>query len=991
MKRVAAFFLAVCLMACAVLGSGYPAQTIAIAEPAEAAEQTKEPAEEPTKEPEKESPTPEPQKEEKEEPEPEKETPVPDAEIETPAPDVTEDVSTPTPPEDSGVEETPAPDETEAAEPTETPAPDPKKEEAPKEVIEGDGPVWIATEKGRRYGELKDIILLAEEKDTIYLETKDVIKLAGYTVDALRKVKFAPDPDKFTAKTDAVIVSDLDPMGNAEKNTIFLWVGNPASAPEKTKSPAEQVQLSDEEYAEMEIQAQIAQADGEYPVFTLVCVPELMENQRFAVIINEAEPMALNGNSYNAKAPGELRFAVLDENDAILVKSKKYVVEEIVPADDSQDEPDQTEAPIDDAEEQLIGEEPTGDGSENENKGEEPPVEEIPTEDGLVDETNDTTGGEEPIGDEEGTEETEELMARAMVIEIEIGVSAIDYFPGETSDVAPTFTLSGKPEGDSYRYAVMENGGDPVALSGNTYTAAQAGDYSLRFAILDAVSNIVALSGKYTLSLDFEPPVATKKQAWMEDPNDGSKKLYGTLSGLISQAPSGSTINLLTDEAIALGGGAGLLAGISLKPDPDTFSGQYTVKVSYTQNGLQAQVVDLSGAGGGTEDVELAVTSENYTAGEWANASTGNPVFSLTQIPETATGYGFAVIVNGGTPVRIEDSAFTASEEGQYELVFALLDDLDQIAAQLGPYAVAVDATPPVLLVNVSEEGMLTITVSDAVSETIYISLDGGASWREAAALRSGGIGLEQILSKSYAAGMIQAKDAAGNIAVYDQKITGMGGFGGFGGFGGSGGGDSRTVSHSSSDDDSTTAYNAVDLTTDADEMSVLTLGGETLDLVITRAAADESFEVVGDAAFTVDLAAWNGEEDSAYDTLVLSAITDGADDEYAFLWDFSGSVYKKLSASGIDYLVLRVGERVTAISTAGFTGGARYNLLKANGVASKDFRYHVLMGVPQPDMKLNVDVDGETYSLTDDPASEMYYYDILAGGVDLMNRNFGA
>lgn len=993
MKRFAALFLALCVMCCAMPGSVDVAR-IAMAEPAEATEPTKAPVENNKEE------TPPVKDEKTQEPKEEKAETTPDPVTETPTPAATE-INEPSATE--GTETTPEPTEgegaTDAPDATQTPAgeenqvadatPTPEEEneasdEKQEPVIEGEGPVWIGIENGRRYGELKDIIPLVEEKDTIYLATTDVLKLDNYTVEALRAIKFAPDPEMFTKKSDVVIVSDLDPDGKAVENAIFLWVGNPDTAPEKPANPADELQLSDEEYSEIEIQVQKAQADNELPVFTLISVPELSESQRFAVIVDGDAPRALEGNTYAAVAAGELRFAVLDENSNVLAKSTKYKVEELTIAD----EPDDAQAAPDPT--------PIVDDGTDADTNDEIPVDEegLDVTDGSADDALPIEGD---LTEEQSEEEAAiEARTRAMVIEIEIGVNAIDYFPGETSDVAPTFVLSGKPAGDTYQYAVMTDGGDPVAIDGDRYTAKQDGDYTLRFAIVDAESNIVALSGKYSLSLDFTPPAATKKQAWMIDPDDSSKEIHGTLSGLLNQAPNGTTIYLTSGEVIALSGGAGRLAGIKLTPDPSAFSGSYSVKVSYTHpttgatGSLYVWVADLSGSGGSTDEVELAVTAENYTPGAWTMIP---PVFTLKQVPDTATGYNYAVIVDGGTPIRIDGDEFVADTEGKYTLTFALLNDLDQIAAQSADYDVAVDKTPPVLRVEVGEyDGRLTISVSDTLSDVIYISLDGGASWREAASLESGGLGLSQMLTKAYAANMIQAKDAAGNIAKYDQAIPYSGGWGGMGGFGGGGGGgDSRTVSHSSADDDATTAYNAVDLTTDGEEMSVLTLGGETLDLSIARAAADETFETVGDATFSVDLAAWNGSEEDAYDTLVLTATTGDNDEEYAFRWDFSGAVYKKLSASGIDYLVLRVGDRVTAISTAGFTGGMRYNLLKSNGISSKEFQYHVLMGVPQPELAMRVDVDGETYALSQDETSEIYYYDVLLGGPELMNKTFGA
>jgi hypothetical protein len=78
------------------------------------------------------------------------------------------------------------------------------------------------------------------------------------------------------------------------------------------------------------------------------------------------------------------------------------------------------------------------------------------------------------------------------------------------------------------------------------------------------------------------------------------------------------------------------------------------------------------------------------------------------------------------------------------------------------------------------------------------------------------------------------------------------------------------------------------------------------------------------------------------------------------------------------------------AISTAGFTAGIRYNLLKSGGVASGEFHYVALMGRALEEMELSVYVDGGFYALTDNPAREMYCYDVYFGGGDIMIKPFG-
>ena len=201
---------------------------------------------------------------------------------------------------------------------------------------------------------------------------------------------------------------------------------------------------------------------------------------------------------------------------------------------------------------------------------------------------------------------------------------------------------------------------------------------------------------------------------------------------------------------------------------------------------------------------------------------------------------------------------------------------------------------------------------------------------------------------QAFEIGSLIVRDAAGNSAVYEQRIElqesdGMisrpGGFGG--GFSGGGsGGNSRTVSHSASSDSSTTAYNAVKLQVEAEAMSVLIVGDEQLNLSIQAPnAQDKAFQ----AQFVASLQSWNGQDGDDPDTLVLEAVTNGlSEEERDFVWTFDGGVYKKLAASGVDYLVLKVDDALTALSTAGFTAGSRYSLLKTQGVASRAFVYTI-------------------------------------------------
>jgi hypothetical protein len=790
----------------------------------------------------------------------------------------------------------------------------------------GSGPAWIAVDNGRRYGELDELIDMTD--GIIYISSKDVLQLPNYTLDMLKDVLFEPDRDLFPAEDEVVILSELDHGGNALEGTIFIWVGLPVFI--TPDSPLNGFKLSNDEPLEMEIAVTRVINDGALPAFELSCAPALGEGDRFAVIVGIGDPAAIEGNSYTPDEPCELRFAVLDAGGRILAKSKKHTAE---------------------------------------------PSEQL----GQTEQTEQTVAGERAMLPD---------APPAVAAEIEITVIPTDYFPGEVSNIAPLFTLSGLPSGDYY-YAVMINGGDLVPLTGNTYIAEMEGSYTLRFAIAGEGDKIYAISGKYALNLDFTI-AAGKRQAYTVDANNGSRR-YGTLAGLLAHAQPGSTIYIMTGDTIEISGGAAVLAGISLLPDPDLYGGgRYIVKASFThpgtgaKNGLYITVTDVSGSAEDPGKVDILVEAKKYKPGKWSNAF---PSFSLKKTPDTAAGYSFAVIVDGGSPVLLAKGSYIPDVEGAYRLTFALADGSGRIAAQSANYYVALDMTAPLIRAESGERGII-ITATDALSDTVCISVDAGKTWQESSRQLDGSFTYTFVNTtrKAIPAGTIMARDAAGNIAAYGEEIAGMGG-GGYGGYGGMSGG--RTVSHASSDTSSTIAYEAVALQWEEAEMTVLTLGGEALALTVSRVLPDGSY--VEAASFAAELGAWRSLEDEGYDSLILTAVTgdeDGGD--YAYQWDFSGAVYKKLAASGIDYLILRADGQVMAFSTAGFTAGIRYNLLKSGGVASGEFHYVALMGQALEDMALSVYVDGGFYALTDDPAREMYCYDVYFGSDDIINKPFG-
>ena len=224
-------------------------------------------------------------------------------------------------------------------------------------------------------------------------------------------------------------------------------------------------------------------------------------------------------------------------------------------------------------------------------------------------------------------------------------------------------------------------------------------------------------------------------------------------------------------------------------------------------------------------------------------------------------------------------------------------------------------------------------------------------------------------------------RDRAGNTTAYPDEVTlrpsAQTGASRGGSFGGTA---SRTVTHAASDVTVVVAYNAVQLILDDGSMTQLTVGDEQLELELLYTGG-EARDEDDQPAFTAAFADMQGL--GTADTLVLTPVNVAAEDAGDYAWRFSGQVYKILAASGIDYLALRMGDQVTALSTAGFSGGLRYNMYRAEGLVSKDFSYTVRMDPLEDAMEMDVTVEGVTWEMSGDTDAEFYYYDVIVGPLE--------
>lgn len=841
--------------------------------------------------------------------------------------------------------------------------------------VAANGPAYYLEGETRRYGELAELIPLAQALgQPVYLASAKVYELPGWTLEQASDLALALDTTVFPEENRVVMLSETNPAGNSAENTVYLWVGFKLPVEEGSNGGESQ------EILEMELQVTPQNYDESNPctpTFTLAAIPELTQGQTYGVELDGVQAQPLEGNTYTPDASGSYRFVVLDEAGEVLARSRAWAVTLSSGADTAPTATPTAEPTVEPTAT------PTAEPAANSTPTAEPAVEPTatPTAEPAAEPTATPTSEIAPVP----TEQPEVLP------EPELLVAAVDYTPDTLSDAAPTFILSGIT-GEDWYYAVSVDDAAPMALVGDRYTATASGTYTLRFYMMDDDGQTLATSAPYTVRLDFTTESSIRKQAWMENP-DGSGPVYGTLEGLLALAPTGSTIYLLTGDIIILSGGASQLSGVQLAADPGVFATSSCAVRVTTQSPLDGSAglfvyVEEVTAGEETAALTLQAACDQVLDGSWLTTA---PTFTLSSDVELPQGWTWAVRYDGGAPVTLAGNTFTAQEEGAYTLTFVVLDGAGQVAASTQDVTLRLDTTPPLVQATAGANLTLTVTASDAVSGIDGLSMDGGASWYPVTEMGEGVWGLTFTAAQAYtfAPGTIVARDGAGNLAAYEKEVTLQSSQGRpSGGFsGGGGGGSSSTVAttHATSDTTAVVAYDGVELVVADQPMSSLVMGETELELFLRP---DESLLArLGEdyqPAFTATLSNWMEDASDTPDTLVLAVSQEdlAQAEDAAFTWDFNGTVYKKLAASGIDYLVLQVGDQVTALSTAGFAAGVRYTMYRAQGLSSEAFDYHVAM-TEEGETALSVTVAGETWPLTEEEGGAFYYYDVYTGTLE--------
>ena len=375
----------------------------------------------------------------------------------------------------------------------------------------------------------------------------------------------------------------------------------------------------------------------------------------------------------------------------------------------------------------------------------------------------------------------------------------------------------------------------------------------------------------------------------------------------------------------------------------------------------------------------LEVTADGYEPGIWTN---NPPVFTLSGIPEGSDEYVYGVFVCNERLILLakDTDSYVPTEEGLTSVRFAILDLMGDVVALSDQYDLMLDLSAPdgPYLSGVDYcDTVCYIEASDSLSGLSDISYDEGETWEPYIEYEDG-LSIVGEKGDTIEAGTIWVRDVAGNISVNAEEFT----FGKRKRTGGTDGTGTKPIKHVKETMDYSKAnYNALELKFSDEPQTQLVAGEATLNLSLSEGA--------GDAAkpFTAKLAAWQTDE-KAQDKPNALVLTAQAGEENS-TWRFSGDVYKLLNNSGVDYLVFSTGEYMTALPTAGFTGGTQYGKLKASGVSTRKFEYTLCQDEALRETTLSVQVEGETYLLEEDTAQPMYRYDVLVGTTDLMKNPY--
>jgi len=206
---------------------------------------------------------------------------------------------------------------------------------------------------------------------------------------------------------------------------------------------------------------------------------------------------------------------------------------------------------------------------------------------------------------------------------------------------------------------------------------------------------------------------------------------------------------------------------------------------------------------------------------------------------------------------------------------------------------------------------------------------------------------------------------------------------------GGGGGGGGKRTQHARSTATEGPDYDLISLKALAEggetgAMEQLTLGGEALELSLTR-------EKDAPGAFTVSAMNWRQEAEEAgqtpADTMVLTEVSPEAEADST--WVINGAVLRRMNRSGIDHLVLRRGDRIVSLETDGILAGWAYDLLKSRGTGSRLFEYRITLAEGEAEPLWQLQVEEETWVLTENPQADIFLEGVFSGSAAVLEAPF--
>ena len=506
---------------------------------------------------------------------------------------------------------------------------------------------------------------------------------------------------------------------------------------------------------------------------------------------------------------------------------------------------------------------------------------------------------------------------------------------------------------------------------------------------------------------ETEPPQADEQQEQAETVGDvqawvryaAGSLVQGTVQDVLDsigfdETAMGElpTVYIRTQEKVRLENIAEpFMQRLTLRPDADVFaqSGEVIVKWKLLEDqarGLPPIELWVEAVPQPTPTPQptpvptISVTPLEYRPGEWSNIA---PTFELAGIEEGSTDYVYGVFIcNEQLIVFSRDTtAYTPNLEGaDIRVRFAILDMMGDVLSFSDEYAMMLDMTPPDGPYPMPYDAKNTIAqvyASDSMSGLQAISLDGGKSWLDAE-LPEDQFRCEGKKGETIPPEQLQARDFAGNISKCYEEYA-------FGPERKPGSGDGKKpIQHVTQTLDYSHAnYNALELLFPDEPQTQLVAGDEMLNLSLT---------VDGEqGAFMAQMHTYPTEEGimpPAENALILTA---QAAEDAACAWVFTGDVYRLLYNSRIDYLVLRTGDYITVLPTAGFTAGTEYVRLKSNGISTRKFTYTVTQDEAMLETTLIVAVENATYELGEERSMPMYRTGVLIGPMSLLEKPYNS